>query len=766
MYSKSTDDGVTWSSRTALWSPTPATESYWTTDSNGTDRIDFAATNGTSGTANVYHFYYTGGNVYKSNGTLMGAATTQFTTADATQVYSGASSGARFVGSLAYNAGNPIIVFPVGEVTAAADFKYATSAAGVWTVRQIVNTGRFGDAWFEGGIVLDQAAPTHVYLPVYTAGQWQVFLYITTDAGVTWATRQLSTGADASFYPHVVRNHGSSLVVIWLYGTATAYTNYSLGIVGSAIAAIDTSASGGPGIWIDPDRDGFLASATNDPDAPLARMLPEGSSSVSDNITSEVISFSISQPGDPGHTGGSHPATCVITVKNSTGKWNPDNTASVLYGKPVLGAPLWIGVNADGTVVGSGQTVHGVFAGYVREVVPMPEPGVADGTPTAQIICDDPLVEYGKRKARVTMSTTRTVKSFRQAILSAIGETAARQNLANESDTLPITGNVGARTATVLGRTNTTGTLARPRNAPENALVLLEELNQATGTRHYIQPADSKEAFYYYTTVLRSHKVGSVADASWNADDLGVSDYKSSTETIINTQQAEVAAGAVDVTPVTVWTLPDPVAMDAGSYKEIIATFGDYVFDGASQSSVTGSVTVSVTYYGEGAIIRLDASGAGSLNSLFITGRRVNRKDAVTVERTDSASKATYRERSGESISTDYLQSTGSAEGIVNFRLWKFAQPLKRPTVTLVNELSTTLARELYDVVTLTADALDVASKRFEITGRELHVPVAASATVLSYNWTYNIQQTPNASAMSLFTIGSSTLGGSDGLAP
>lgn len=532
------------------------------------------------------------------------------------------------------------------------------------------------------------------------------------------------------------------------------------------LTAVATVPEATPGVWLDADRDGFNDAASDDVGAPLARMLPEGSSSTSDNITDDVIDFHVRQPGDKEHSGGSFPASCTITVKNADGKYSPDNTSSSLYGKPVIGAPLWIGANADGTLSGTGQTVHGVFAGYVREVVPLPVPKPGTGTPTASIICDDPLTEYAERNARVTFSETRTVKSYREAILTAIGESADRLDLADENDPLPITGNVGGRSTHVSSRVVERAALQRVRVTPLNALKLLEDLNQVTGSRHYVQPADTKEDFYDYKTVLRTHKLTAAADGTWNGDDFRVSGYKSSVDGVVNVQRAQLNTVSVDATPVTVWSLSEPVAMDAGSFKEIIATFGDYVFGAAAQYSVTGSVSVAMASYGDGAVIRFDATGAGVVNSLFITGRRVDRSDTIEVERTSPSSRNTYRERQGRQISSDYLQSSGLAEGIVNFHLWKFSQPLKQPQAQVTNQPSTTLPRELYDVISLTVDQLHVADKRFEIVGREVRCSRAANATVQNWQWDFDIQQTPNAAALSLFTIGTSTFGGSDGLAP
>ena len=112
------------------------------------------------------------------------------------------------------------------------------------------------------------------------------------------------------------------------------------------------------------------------------------------------------------------------------------------------------------------------------------------------------------------------------------------------------------------------------------------------------------------------------------------------------------------------------------------------------------------------------------------------------------------------------MQSTGLARGIAAFHVWKFSQPLRRADEVIVNTLSSTLPRELYDVVTMTKDVLHMTAKRFEIIGIRESWSVAASATLVLAEFTFEVQQTPNAAALTFFTIGSSQLGGTHGVAP
>lgn len=225
--STSTDGGVTWASRTALFRQNA--ESYWSTDSNDSDRIDIAITDGTAGTSSVYHFYLTGGARYKSDGTSI-AGSLPLGTADVTLAYSGAVKGARYVYSVATNGGLPVITFPV-DYPSVEDYVYAAWSGSAWASHTIVSAGHSGDPWIEGGCALDRTDVTRVYASVYSGGQWQVFAYSTADGGSTWTTAALTATADASVYPIVPRDHGAWIKVLWMDdGTASSYTSYSFGI--------------------------------------------------------------------------------------------------------------------------------------------------------------------------------------------------------------------------------------------------------------------------------------------------------------------------------------------------------------------------------------------------------------------------------------------------------------------------------------------------------------------------------------------------------
>jgi len=531
-----------------------------------------------------------------------------------------------------------------------------------------------------------------------------------------------------------------------------------------------------PGLWVDWDGDGFGDTAVTITDHRLARMLPEAAiDTAQDNITADVKRVTIDRPGANDHYGKVEAVQMTVIIKNEDGKYNPDNTASPLYGKLKPGLHVWFGSNADATLTDSGLSIFGRFGGYIREIVPTP---VATSPYEAQLICDDALARYDSARARVEFAEDRAVSDYRQAILDAIGET--RSSLTTEADVLAFSGTHGADTRGVIvrGRTDNgasdlatlAGLIAKHRDSPINALQALEELNSLTGTRHFIQPGATKEEWYTYVTVPRGWKLDSAEDASigGTTEIQSTSGYRVTAESVINVQEVEVRPTSTASGPVTVWRYADvPFGLTNNSPVSIVADFGDYVFDATASKASTGStVMMTTTNFGDGMLIRLDSAGSSTVTALTVTGRPVIREPQSVIESTEPSSITAYGERRGQSIASDLLQSPALARGLADFHIWKFAQPLKRQKVDIANALDVTLPLTLYDVVTETLVQLSIAGRRFEITGIHEEWVRTATAVIREVRFSLDLQETPNQTALSFFRIGISGLGGTDGLAP
>lgn len=486
----------------------------------------------------------------------------------------------------------------------------------------------------------------------------------------------------------------------------------------------------GPGVFVDWASDGIFDD-TAAGSGSLARMMPSAKA-LDDEITTDVHSIEWAYGGSSDHVSAASPGWARLTVKNSTGTYNPDNTSSTLYGYLKPGKRIWIGLNADGTITGTGQTVYGIFAGYIREIIPLVEGGA---TALAEILCEDPLGSYARRPVRVAASTGHSYNTLRQEILADVGEES--YSLAAEIDTMPLAA-----------------------ADSDNALSVLEAINQATGSRHWSNPADSKEDWQTYTVVDRHHKLEASADGAINADDVtSISGYRVTSDNIINYVEATVSQAVFPAGIDTVWEYAEATIPVSTTPKIIWATFDDFVKDAViDYTSTGGTVTTNLTNFGTKAKIEIWAASAALVLNLTIEGRMVVRESDEAVTAQDTASQAAYEKRVGPSISSVYSSTPALAQGVIDFMVWKFGQPMKRPAIEQINEFTAVLPRNLYDVITLTVDRLHVVARRFEIVGISGSIDAAGTAKLTSVTW--ELQETPNQSALSLFTIDTDALDG------
>lgn len=509
--------------------------------------------------------------------------------------------------------------------------------------------------------------------------------------------------------------------------------------IGVTVVAVAAPVTPEPGIWmaVDPSRGFYGAGTASSVDALLARMLPQSSigTAVSDNITSYIQSMTWSRGSSFDHTGSEQPGGATIRLK-------PSFTSSALYSLARPGLPVWCGADYTTGSVTSGTAVRGFFAGYTREIVTLVEDGLVTGV---EILCDDPLASYRSRPVELTASAGRSQQDVRAAVLAAIDED--NRALATEPVELPISA-----------------------VSSDDALGVLAELNRASGSRHFIAPADTKEDWYDYTTVNRNHKLGSAVDRSIDGDDVdAISGYRITWDNVVNYQKASVTPISFSPDSLIVWEYDSlPLSLDFRDSRVIWAEFDDYVLDASLEVSSTlsggGTATGTLESFGKTAKITLYAGTRGTVTSLQIRGRQVQRADAQAVLAEDLASQNTYRLRSGSDISSDLIGQPADAQGVVDFLVWKFATPLKRPAIRIAAKSTTTLGHifllDLYDLVAVTLDRIGVSARRFEIVGlRGTMTPKSSAAPHWSIE--FELQESPNQSALTLFTVGTSTVGGS-----
>ncbi len=434
-----------------------------------------------------------------------------------------------------------------------------------------------------------------------------------------------------------------------------------------------------------------------------------------DDITSEVREVVWNRGVGRVFQGGSAGGGATIIVNNPSHKYDVDNAGSSLAGKLLPGRPVWI------TATYSSVT-YPIFGGYLDEIVPLP--GMAR---TAQLICVDAFDRYRRSDVSVAPLTSRSIKDFRGAILDALGETAGRRALDEEMDIVP------------LSYADAT-----------DALAVLEDLNLASGSRHFIRPGSTDANWYQYVSRNRNAKLVAAADESIADDSHGMSGYKMTPENVINHQRADGSPVYLPLPTVTVWTHPDlPISIKAGTSRTVLAEFPDLVVGAAVSSTTTGSPTIDLTSYGRTAKLVITAGGSDAIiKALTVVGRLASVPDVVKAVSEDSASRTTYGRRTGGSISSAYLASTALAQGVADHLVWRFKDPKRRPDLMRRNRFPSILAREIGDTIAYTEATLSVSARRFEITSLEGY----CRNDMADWGVTYQLMELP--AQQNFFTIG------------
>lgn len=476
------------------------------------------------------------------------------------------------------------------------------------------------------------------------------------------------------------------------------------------------------GAWIDWANDGF-------------------GTGTYDDVTANVLSWTITRGSTPEITGQASPGAATVILKDPSGLYNPSNSGSPIFSYLRDGPSIWIGVNQDGTL-GAGGTVSGLFGGRITDITPIPAGGFAEA-PTVEILCEDALTYYGRQTVQIADSTTRSQGSLRADVLTAIGET--HTSLAPEIATLPLS------------------------SASGDALSVLTGLNAANGTRHWIKPGATPTAWYTYTTRDRMAKLDGSSDASLSATSQYVTKmdgWRKTAATVINEQIALVTPisfpiGLAEVWAATTQTLPIVVA--SGTPQTVWANFADFVTDPVVIEQHTGSsLTVTSTFFGTAAKIVLTSSGTTTVTALSVNGRQVVRDPSLSIVVDDTSSQAAPRGiRSGPQIQGDFVGTSASALGIAEHMVWRYAQPLFRPTVTVENWFPQMFTLDLFDVIALTSTQLHASGELMEITGLQHQANIAAPGAV-HHVVTYTLQQSRVQTTTHWFTADVSVADGTD----
>jgi hypothetical protein len=234
----STDGGQTWSSATTVINVLNQ-RPYVKYASDGVGKIHFAFTDGNpneDATNSIHYAYYQGGSFYRANGTLITTmAALPFTAAQADLVYDAVTGGARaWIWDVATDsAGNPVIVYATFPSSTNHIYHYARWTGTAWVNYTITAAGGYIDGtsqpYYSGGVELDHANPSIVYLSRQINGIHEIEKWTTANGGATWTSVAITSGSLKKNVRPVVPWGATTRVmdVLWMYGDYPSYTSYN-----------------------------------------------------------------------------------------------------------------------------------------------------------------------------------------------------------------------------------------------------------------------------------------------------------------------------------------------------------------------------------------------------------------------------------------------------------------------------------------------------------------------------------------------------------
>jgi hypothetical protein len=276
---QSTNGGTNWGTpQLLIKTGTGSIRPYVKYASNSTNRIDFLYTDGHPRdlTNSLYHLYYQGGELRKTDGVLVkdfsaipllhdngerGSVIYQYSDAPEPDPNDHIPTGRAWCWEIAYQPnGDPACVFTVQRdmVTGTNWFDdriyyyYGRWTGTNWQKRFIAQAGRplyASEDDYAGGICLDPEDPNVIYLssnaanpfdlssttavPLRANERYEIYKGLTTDGGLSFTWQPVTTNSAAdNLRPYIPRNHGPQRTVLWFRGAYSSFTSYACSIVG------------------------------------------------------------------------------------------------------------------------------------------------------------------------------------------------------------------------------------------------------------------------------------------------------------------------------------------------------------------------------------------------------------------------------------------------------------------------------------------------------------------------------------------------------
>ncbi len=248
-FSKSLDGGKTWSLGKVVTTRVGAGSNnrpYVKIASNGKDRIHMLFTDGhprDEATNSVYYACYKDGAFFKADGSrIAGLDQLPFTPEQADCVYDARKSGVRaWVYDLAFDKDErPVVAYTRLPSENDHRYHYARWDGKAWADSELCAAGKWfpqtkpgkkeTEPHYSGGLALDPADPSVVYLSRPVNDVREIEKWTTADAGKTWTSTAVTAGSKSdNIRPYVVKNPvagGPGLLWLNLHGRYVHFTDY------------------------------------------------------------------------------------------------------------------------------------------------------------------------------------------------------------------------------------------------------------------------------------------------------------------------------------------------------------------------------------------------------------------------------------------------------------------------------------------------------------------------------------------------------------
>ncbi|MDA0710401.1 MAG: BNR-4 repeat-containing protein, partial [bacterium] len=241
-------DGITWSESHILVQEAGREASnirpYLKAVSDNKSSVHFAFNDGhprNETTNSVYYIKYEKGKFYRADGTQIGdMANLPIAHSKSDVVYDAKKTDVRaWIWDIALDKkGSPILVYTTLPEITDHRYHYAVYTAEGWQSNPISPAGPWfpqtpagekePETEYSGGICLNHADPSVVYLSRPVDGIFEIERWQTRDGGQSWASQSVTRASDRlNVRPVVPRGYPSDKIgVLWMHGTYVHYTNY------------------------------------------------------------------------------------------------------------------------------------------------------------------------------------------------------------------------------------------------------------------------------------------------------------------------------------------------------------------------------------------------------------------------------------------------------------------------------------------------------------------------------------------------------------